>query len=207
MPGSRSGSWHDPDSCRVLRTGGRVKRRAATRRALCPVAGMIRRPGAGRLRCQGGDRLGGRLPGMGRGGGAGRRARVSGAGEAGQGSQPYLGARARACGARSHDDGLGAPGPPGCGRSVFQAVRRLPRAAGRRRPDRGLAEPAACVPHRLMMAPVPACLRCRCSPGSGHTMARASSPSSARMWQARRTILRASARAARLPSLRSFTAA
>ena len=35
----------------------------------------------------------------------------------------------------------------------------------------------------------------------------ASSPSSARMWQARRMILRASDRAARLPSLRSLTAA
>ena len=41
----------------------------------------------------------------------------------------------------------------------------------------------------------------------GHTAVKALSPSSDRMWQACRTILRASDRAARLPSIRSFTCA
>jgi hypothetical protein len=46
-----------------------------------------------------------------------------------------------------------------------------------------------------------------CWPPGGQVAARASSPSSARMWQAWRTILRASDKAARLVFLRSATAA
>ena len=101
-----------------------------------------------------------------------------------------------------------APACRGAAAQSFEAVRQLPRAAGPGRPDRGLAEPAA-VWHLigLMMAPCSLSSGVTSAPGSAHAAASASSPSSDRMWQARRMILRASDKAARLPPLRSLTAA
>jgi hypothetical protein len=58
-------------------------------------------------------------------------------GGGGEGSQPYLGARAGDA-VRSHDDGWVVPRPWGdAAAQSLQAVRRLPLPAGRRRPDRG----------------------------------------------------------------------
>ena len=94
----------------------------------------------------------------------------------------------------------------------FQAV-RVPCAAGRVAGGQPLRELAAVMPHLVSAAA--ACLppvrasRVVVTAGGRRVQAAvsASSPSSARMWQAWRTILRACDSAAILPSLRSLTAA
>jgi len=85
--------------------------------------------------------------------------------------------------------------------------------AGQRRLTGAGRELAAVVPHRVHVAAVVSSLPGGGAFGLGHqgngrgcqAAVSASSPSSARMWQACRTILRASGKAARLPLVRSFT--
>jgi len=127
----------------------------------------------------------------------------------GGGSQPYLGARAPGYGPGHMMMDWVSPCLQGdAAAHSFEAVRGLPCTAGHGRSDRGLPgagrggapsddEGALAHPFRATGD----------HPGPGHAMANASSPSSPRMWHALRTILRASDRAARLPPLRSLTAA
>ena len=143
--------------------------------------------------------------------GTGVTCSVAGRGAA-RGSQAYLGPRAL-CRARRHDDRSGVlPPAGGCGRSVYTGRPPGPARQDRERLTADWRELAAVMPHRVSSAPArrPARPRQDGHHGTGcraQAAVSASSPSSARMWQAWRRILRASERAARLPSWRSLTAA
>jgi hypothetical protein len=106
--------------------------------------------------------------------------------------------------------------PPagGCGRSVYTGRPPGPARQVRERLTADWRELAAVMPHLVSSAPARRPGRPRQDghqgkPGTHRAQAAvsASSPSSVRMWQAWRTILQASESAARLPSLRSLTAA
>jgi hypothetical protein len=108
---------------------------------------------------------------------------------------------------RRHDDGSGVPAPAGdAAAQSNQAVRAAPcgvcggLTAGSAGAGRGCS-PSVSVAVMRARAGVPR-LRVHRSVQAG---AKASSPRSFRMWRARRMILRASDRAARLPFLRSLT--
>ena len=127
-------------------------------------------------------------------------------------SQAYLGPRARAAPGDMMIDWAVLPPAGGCGRSVYTGRPPGPARQDRERLTADWGELAAVVPHRVSSAPARRPARPR---QDGHHGTRwraqaavsASSPSSARMWQACRRILRASDRAARLPPWRSLTAA
>ena len=127
-------------------------------------------------------------------------------------SQAYLGPRAL-CRARDMMiDWAVLPPAGGCGRSVYTGRPPGPARQDRERLTADWRELAAVMPHRVSSAPArrPGRPRQDGHHGTGwraQAAVSASSPSSARMWQACRRILRASDRAARLPSLRSLTAA
>jgi hypothetical protein len=143
--------------------------------------------------------------------GSGVACSVAGRGAA-RGGQASLGPRAL-CRARRHDDRLGVlPAAGGCGRSVYSGRPPGPARQDRERPTADWRELAAVMPHRVRSAPArrPARPRRDGHHGMGcraQAAVSASSPGPVRMWQARRRILRASERAARLPSWRSLTAA
>ena len=126
---------------------------------------------------------------------------------------PGLPRSAGASACPGHDDRLGVLPPAGdAAAQSMRAVRAAPGSQGRWRLAADWQEPAAVVPHLVSSAAVRRPDR-RVTMATWETGRRvqvavsASSPSSARMWQAWRRILRASEIAARLPSLRSFTAA
>ena len=126
---------------------------------------------------------------------------------------PGLPRSAGASACPGHDDRLGVLPP--AGDAAAQSMKAVRGALARRARWRLAAdwqEPAAVVPHLVSSAAVRRPDR-RVTMATWETGRRAqaavsaSPPSAARMWQAWRRILRASEIAARLPSLRSFTAA
>ncbi len=199
-------------AARFLRAGG-PGQGARSARAAAPQAPLRRPPGSGSWPAGARERTAG-VGGFGGGwrgpfllGDRGDLLR-SGTG----GGEAYLGPRAL-CRARRHDDRLGVlPPAGGCGRSVYTGRPPGPARQDRERLTADWQELAAVMPHRVSSAPARGPARPR---QDGHHGMRcraqaavsASSPSSARIWQAWRRILRASEMAARLPSLRSLTAA
>ena len=98
-----------------------------------------------------------------------------------------------------------APACRGAAAQSFEAVRQLPRAAGHGRPDRGVAGAGRglCL-IGLMMAPCSLTSGVTHVPGRSHRGEGVVAELGQEAW---RRILRASDKAARLPSLRSLTAA
>ena len=201
-----------PDCCRFLRAGGRVRGREPPGAA--PKAPLTRPPGSGSWPAGGKGanlRRVRRFRVCWRGAflaGTGVTCSMTGRGRRGD-SQAYLGPRAL-CRARRHDDRLGVlPPAGGCGLRPSA----WPCAAGPGAADSGLAGAGrGYAPSGEFGSGSPA----RPAASGWATMGdgcraqaavSASSPSSVRIWQAWRRILRASERAARLPPLRSLTAA
>jgi len=143
-------------------------------------------------------------------GGKGLRAAVAAGGRrVGQPALPWPAGHSLV--SRRHDDGLGVP-PPAGGMRPLSLTR--PSARGPCGPvasdDSGAAGAGRGCSPSVNMAVMRARARRAAaagSPVSVQAAAKASSPRSLRMWQARRMILRASDRAARLPFLRSLTCA
>jgi len=196
-------------SCeRATGSGGAQRPRSGAAGALDAAARerMMGQPGQGMVRGDGGGgQVSGAGPSLGvdTGGRAMRARRGDGEG------QPGL---PRPAGTRAVPGDMMidrvSPAGGGCGRSVFggrpRALRGRAVAA-----DSPVAGAGRGDPHRVMMAPLP-CPRTaswRGHRGGLGSIMSASSPSPARMCTAWRMILRASERAARLPSRRSLAAA